>query len=188
MLYCATEPEGAVGEKLAAFAPNVSAVRRIDAFLEEEPDPEYSEDYLGVGLDADDVESFDWLLAHAPANPAARFIDVWHPLTVVALFPPAASLLAAFGFKGLHRRALADERRGFTRRLGGLMRGDAIAANGELRAAGLRYESRLAPGWECWALWEPLPLDVNQANLERVTIDTPALRRAAELLGVVLRS
>jgi hypothetical protein len=188
VLYCATEAEGALGEKLAAFMPNVAAVRRIEAFLEEEPDPAYGEDYLDVGLDADDVESFRWLLAHAPANPAARFIDVWHPLTVVALFPRAASLLAAFGLKVLDRRALADERRGFTRRLGGLMRGDATAEDGELRAAGLRYESRLAAGWECWALWEPLPLDAEEASVEQVSIDTPALRRAAELLGVVLRS
>lgn len=187
MLYCATEPEGAIGEKLSAFMPNVSTVLRIESFLAEEPDPGYGDDYLEVGLDADDVESFAWLLAHAPATPAARFIDVWHPLTVLALFPRAASLLAAFGLKVLDRRALADERRGFTRRLGGLMRGDATAENGELRAAGLRYESRLAPGWECWALWEPLPLDIDQANVERVGIDTPALRRAAELLGVVLR-
>jgi hypothetical protein len=76
VLYCATEPEGAVGERLAAFMPNVAAVRRIESFLDDGPDPEYSEDYLDVGLDADDIDSFDWLLAHAPATPAARFIDV----------------------------------------------------------------------------------------------------------------
>lgn len=188
VLYCATEPEGAVGERLAAFMPNVAAVRRIESFLDDGPDPEYSEDYLDVGLDADDIDSFDWLLAHAPATPAARFIDVWHPLTAIALFPRAVSLFAAFGLKVLDRRALADERRGLTRRLGGLMRSDATGENGELRVAGLRYESRLPPGWECWALWEPLPLDTDEAHVERVDIDTPALRRAAELLGVVLLS
>jgi hypothetical protein len=188
VLYGATEPEGALGEKLAAFMPNVAAVRHIESFLDDKPDSEYGEDYLGVGLDADDVESFGWLLAHAPANPAARFIDVWHPRTVVALFPHAAFLLRTFGLKVLDRRALADERRGFTRRLGGLMRAEATAKNGELRAAGFRYESRLPPGWECWALWEPLPIDADRAEVERVGINTPALRRAAELLGVVLRS
>jgi hypothetical protein len=187
VLYCATEPEGAVGEKLAAFMPNVAVIRRIESFLDDEPDHEYGEDYLDVGLDADDIDSFEWSLAHAPATPAARFIDVWHPHTVVALFPRAAALLAAFSLKVLDRRALADERRGFTRRLGGLMRGDATAESGDLQAAGLRYESRLAPGWECWALWEPLSLDVDEVSVERVTFDTPPLRRAAELLGVVLR-
>ena len=188
VLYCATEPEGAIGEKLAAFMPSVSTVRRIESFLTEEPDPEHADDYLDVGLDADDIESFGWLLAHAPAAPSARFVDIWHPLTVIAVFPRAVSLLAAFGLKVLDRRALADERRGFTRRLGALVRAAATSEDGELGAAGLRYESRLAPGWECWALWEPVPVDAGEASVERVGIEIPALRRAAELLGVVLRT
>jgi hypothetical protein len=57
---------------------------------------------------------------------------------------------------------------------------------GELLAAGLRFTSRLPPAWECWALWEPLGLDAENAELERVTIDPPQLRTAAAMLGVVL--
>lgn len=187
VLYCATDPEGAIGEKLAAFMPSVSAILRVEAFLEEEPDPEFADDYLDVGLDAADIESFHWLLAHCPADPGARFVDVWHPATAVALLPRAVSLLREFRLNVLDRRALADERRGFTRRLGALVREDATGNDGGLRAAGLRYDSRLPPGWECWALWEPLALDADEAQVERVDMDTPALRRAAQLLGVILR-
>jgi hypothetical protein len=187
VLYCATDPEGALGEKLADFMPNVAAILRVEAFLEDEPDPEVAEDYLEAGLDATDIDSFAWLLAHAPADPAGQFIDVWHPATAVALLPRAAYLLRKFRLSALDRRALADERRGFTRRLGALIRDDALGGDGELRAAGLRYESRLPPAWECWALWEPLALDAEEARVERVGIDTPALRRAAQLLGVALR-
>jgi RES domain-containing protein len=187
VLYCATEPEGALGEKLAPFMPNVSAVQRIEEFLEEEPDPDFADDYLEASLDAADIDSFRWLLAHAPAAPARRFIDVWHPATAVALFPRAASLLKEFGLHVLDIRALADERRPFTRRLGALIRKVATTQAGELRASGLRYDSRLPPRWECWALWEPLPLDAHRAEIQRVDIDTPALRTAAQLLGVVLR-
>jgi RES domain len=187
VLYCATEPEGAIGEKLAPFMPNVSARVRIEAFLQEEPDPEFSDDYLEVSLDAEDIDSFEWLLAHAPAGPVGRFIDLWHPATTVALFPRAASLLLAFGVNVLDLRALTDERRGFTRRLGALVRDAATTESGELRASGLRYDSRLPPRWECWALWEPLALKADEAEIQRVHIDTPALRTAAELLGVVLR-
>ena len=188
VLYCATEPECALGEKLAPFMPNVSAVHRIEAFLEDEPDPEFADDYLQPTLDAADIDSFGWLLAHAPAEPGRRFIDVWHPATAVALFPRAASLLKHFGLHVLDIRALADERRPFTRRLGALIRDSATTEAGELRASGLRYDSRLPPRWECWALWEPLPLDADEPEIQRVHIDTPPLRTAAELLGVVLRS
>jgi hypothetical protein len=96
-------------------------------------------------------------------------------------------LLVAFGLKVFDVGALTDQRRGFTRRLGALVRAAATTESGQLRAAGLRYESRLLPRWECWALWEPLPLDSEAATIQRVEIDTPALRTAAELLGVVLR-
>jgi RES domain len=168
VLYCATEPEGALGEKLAPFMPNVSAVHRIEAFLEEEPDPEFAEDYLQPTLDAADIDSFGWFVAQAPAVPARRFVDVWHPASAVALFPRAVSLLKP-------------------RRPGALIRDSVSTEAGELRASGLRYDSRLAPRWECWALWDPLPLDANEAEIQRVHIDTPALRTAAELLGVVLR-
>jgi hypothetical protein len=178
---------GAVGEKLAAFMPNAKAVLRIERFLEGEPDPEFADDYLEVGLGPADIDSFGWLLAHAPANAAAICIDVWHPSTAVALLPSATSLLLEFGLKVLDIRALADERRGFTRRLGALMREEAVGPDGELRVAGLRYDSRLPPRWECWALWEPLPIDAGGVRLEQVSIHTRALRTAAELLGVVLR-
>lgn len=97
MLYCATEPEGALGEKLAPFMPNVSAVRRIEAFLVEEPDPEFGDDYLDTSLGAEDIDSFGLLLAHAPAASVGRFIDAWHPATTVAVLPRAASLLREFG-------------------------------------------------------------------------------------------
>lgn len=187
VLYCATQAEGAVGEKLADFMPNAAAAVRIEAFLEGQPDPEFGDDYLEVSLDAEDITSFGWTLASAPATPGSRYIDVWHPATTVALLPRAASLLREVGLHVLDIRALADERRGFTRRLGAVLRAGATAEGGELRASGLRYDSRLPPRWECWALWEPLALDADSAHVRQVDIDTPALRRAAELLGVVLR-
>jgi hypothetical protein len=51
---------------------------------------------------------------------------------------------------------------------------------------GLRYESRLAGEWECWSLWEPLPLDPTTAELETVTSSNPDLISAVEKLGLRL--
>ncbi len=55
-----------------------------------------------------------------------------------------------------------------------------------LLASGLRFTSRLPPAWECWALWEPPPLDEAGAQIEDVTFDTPAPHTAADMLGVAL--
>jgi hypothetical protein len=47
---------------------------------------------------------------------------------------------------------------------------------------GLRYPSRLAPDWECWAIWEPSPLLMSHLVVEKVTREHPALRAAAQRL------
>jgi hypothetical protein len=160
------------------------AAQRIEAFLLTDPDPGSDEDYQRP-LRADDIEGFGWKLAHAPAEIQARFIDVNHWRTFLAAAPRAIPALARYGVKRLDRRTLLDERRYVTRTMAGVWRRDATE-EGELRAAGLRFTSRLPPAWECWALWEPLALHADRATVEVVTIHTAALRRAADMLGVAL--
>lgn len=187
-LYCATEPEGALGEGLADFAYSAVAAVAIEAFLDGEPDPGYDEDYQRP-LREEDVDSFHWKLAYAPADLDARMIDVDEWRTYVAAAPRALPALALYGVKGFDRRTLLDQRRPVTRTMAGVWRREATdEATEELNAAGLRFTSRLPPAWECWALWEPLPLDASRAQVEAVTIHTLALRTAAHMLGVLLES
>jgi hypothetical protein len=87
----------------------------------------------------------------------------------------------------LGEKLAAFARRGFTRRLAGILRAAATDSSGELHADGIRYNSRLAPRWVCLALWEPLALQRDQAVIDPVTIDTPALRKAADMLGVIVQ-
>jgi hypothetical protein len=161
-------------------------VVRIEGFLASEPDKGFDEDYFRA-LTADDVESFDWKLAHASADSGARFVDVEHWRTCNAVAPKAVRALLRYGIHHFDRRTLLDRRRYVTRTLAGLYRLDATdPVTAELHAAGLRFTSRLPPAWECWALWEPLPLDAANAEVERVTLDTPQLQTAAAMLGVVI--
>lgn len=183
-LYCATDAEGAIGECLGEFAFNAAAARRIEAFLESTPDVDRDEGYQR-SLGREDVEAFEWKLGHAPARPA-RLIAIDHWRTYFAAAPRALPALARHGIKRFDRHTLLDERRHVTRTMAGVYRADATAASGELRASGLRFTSRLPPAWECWALWEPLPLRAADARTEVVTIDAPALRSAAAMLGVSL--
>ena len=131
------------------------------------------------------MESFNWKLAHAPARLDVEFIAVDDWRTYNAVAPKAIRALLRYGIERFDRRTLLDERRYVTRTLAGLYRADATdPSTGDLLAAGLRFTSRLPPAWECWALWEPLPLDEARADIERVTIDAPPLRTAAAMLGV----
>ncbi len=183
-LYCATESEGALGECLGDFVFNTAAVARIEAFLESGPEPGFDEDYHRP-LRREDIEAFGWKLARAPARDA-RLIDVEDWRTFLAAAPHALAALGGYGVKRFDRQTLLDERRYITRTLAGVYRAGATNEHGELQAAGLRFTSRLPPAWECWALWEPLPLDESAAPVEDVTFDTPALRTAADMLGVML--
>jgi hypothetical protein len=185
-LYCATNAEGALGECLGDFVFCSAAARRVEAFLVDEPDEGFDENYHRP-LFADDIDAFRWKLAHAPAHADCRLIDVDHWRTYLAAAPKALPALTRYGITRLDRSTLLDRRRSVTRTLAGIYRQDATdPLTAELRAAGLRFTSRLPPAWKCWALWEPLPLDPAAAEIDDVTIHTPELRHAADMLGVAL--
>lgn len=185
-LYCATEVEGAIGEKLGPFALNPEAVANAEAFLDGEPDPEFADDTLATGLTEEDVEALSWRLWSAPAEHGSSCIDMDSPRTYLALLPRVPQLLKEFGLRAFDRRALLDERRNFTRQLADSVRASVTDTDGRVSAQGLRYSSRLPPAWECWALWDPVPVRTYAARYEPVSIHMPAFRSAAAQLGVVL--
>lgn len=186
-LYCATQAEGAFGEKLSSFRLLPSVVCEIEDFLEEDPDLEFADDALIGGLSRADIEDLNWKVAWAPTvDDAAEAIDVASRRTQLAMLPKIGTLLRNFGIADLDREVLRSSTRGFTRGVAGFARKEATDDDGELRACGLRYESRLVARWECWALWDPLPLSEVEAEIESVTIDHPSLRLAAAKLGVPL--
>lgn len=45
-LYCASQAEGAIGEKLADFAQSTSAAVRVEAYMDDDADPEHIDDQL----------------------------------------------------------------------------------------------------------------------------------------------
>jgi hypothetical protein len=187
-LYCATSADGALGECLADFVPSSDAIVRIESFLLSEPDSGPNESY-GHVLDRHDIEGFEWQLAHAPARSEARLIDVDDWRTYLATSPHALGPLVRYGIRRLERSTLLDERRYVTRTLAGVWRNMATdSVSGRLNASGLRFTSRLPPAWECWALWEPLPIIASDVDSMPVTIDTVALRLAADKLGIALQA
>jgi len=187
VLYCSTEPEGAIGEKIAPFTQNPAAVAEIEGFFEEEPDPEWQDDFLAAGLTAEDVAGLAASLSWAPARADARVVDVWHASTLRVFARLLAPAIRRFGMTRLDRLTLLTDERAITRTVAGILHRAACDGHGEPRwASGLRFESRLPPGWECFALWEPVPVEAERMSSEPLTIDNPHLRSAAAQLGVVL--
>lgn len=60
-----------------------------------------------------------------------------------------------------------------------------MAADGdEPRYAGIRYESRIRTGWECWALFDDDDLQLEVIETIPITPDIPALTSVANLFGL----
>lgn len=182
-LYCASTAVAAFGETIARYREVPGLLDRIDAFLGGEPDGEY--DFpLEPGRVPDDYFA-DRYLGHVAIDPGVRFVDVDHPDTHLALSGPLRQLLRRHRLRGIDRGVVFSPDRRLTRPIA--RHCWTLAQTPDHRDwAGLRYESRLSPDWECWALWEPSPVRLHSADVHAVTRANPDLRAAAAQLAVRL--
>ena len=84
-VYCASSAEGAFGEVIARYRERPGLLQRIDAFLNQPPDPDY-DPLLTPGVVP--AEFFDgrWI-GHSTVDVDVRFVDVDDPATHAALDP-----------------------------------------------------------------------------------------------------
>lgn len=182
-LYCATTAQAAFGETIARYRETPGLLDRIDAFLNADPDPAY--DFaLEPGRVPNDYFA-DRYLGHVAIDPDVRFVDVDHPKTHTALVAPLRPLLRSHRLRVVDRGVVFAADRRLTRPIA--RHYWTLAQSPDHREwAGLRYESRLREGWECWAVWEPSPVRLHVSQVHAVTRANPDLVVAAERLGLVL--
>lgn len=155
VLYFATTLDGCFGETLARFRPD-PRIRRLVA-------EEWSElGFMRVG----DVPA-DWrqrrIAVHASFPAEDRFAEGVHFLDVESietrevLRDELAPLLAFYGFSDLDVPTVRGGDRRITRWIGQWAY-DQMADDGSPRFAGIRYLSRLNTSWECWAVFDDVPI------------------------------
>jgi hypothetical protein len=182
-LYCATTAVAAFGEAIAAFRERPGLLARIDAYLTGPPDAEYDPELPAAVVPADYLSTR--LLGHAPTDQGAPFIDVDHVDTHLHASSDSARLLRKLRLPALDRGVLMGQDRRITRTVATYYHRYArVEENRSIR--GLRYQSRLDGGWECWAMWRPLPFVTAAATLTAVTSDNPDLVAAARRLRLRL--
>lgn len=182
-LYCASTAETAFGETIARYREAPGLLDRIDSFLNARPDPDYDFDLQPARVPADYFA--DRYLGHVAVDPDVRFVDVDHPDTHTALTAPMRALLRAHRLRAVDRGVAFSPDRRLTRPIAGHYW--TLAQTPDHRDwAGLRYESRLLEGWECWALWEPSPIRLHGSVVHAVTRANPDLLAAARRLAIAL--
>ena len=182
-VYCASSAEGAFGEVIARYRERPGLLQRIDAFLNQPPDPDY-DPLLTPGVVP--AEFFDgrWI-GHSTVDVDVRFVDVDDPATHAALDPALRRALRDFGVRRIDRGTFLSADRRITRTIASHYHWLAQTPD-HASWRGLRYLSRLAPDWECWAIWEPTPLLASHLLVEKITREHPALAAAAARLNVGL--
>jgi len=176
VLYFGSNLEACFGETLARFRPSVEMLSLVE--------DEWSElGFMDIGAVA-----ADWRLrrsavhVHIPSD--AVFLDVESVVTHQFLRRELALGLSALGLNDLDVARV----RGPDRRVTHLIANWAYQANndGEPIYAGIRYESRIRTGWECWALFDDEDLHLEVIETVPITIDMPELRQVATLFGLTV--
>lgn len=179
VVYFASTLDGCFGETLARFRPDP----RVLAYVEEE----WAElGFMKVG----DVPA-DWrqrrIAVHAtfPAQDhfahGVQFLDVESIETRETLRNELAPLLAYYGFSDLDVPTVRGGDRRITRWIGQWAY-EQVNDDGSPRFAGIRYLSRLNTAWECWAVFDQVPM--TEINRRPILPSDESFTRVAKQYGL----
>jgi RES domain len=181
-LYFGTDPLACFVETLAYYRRHAAFNERLRAATDEDaPDAEY-EFALGSGTVPESY--FDRVLGHAILATEHKFIDVDHPRTHAQLSDDLPDLLATHGLREIDRGVMMTQDRSITRTVAGYLH--AYASTSSISIGGIRYESRIHTGLECWAVWAQHAEYLVDRDIDPLTPDTPGVKEAADLLELKL--
>lgn len=115
--------------------------------------------------------------------PALRFVDVEAASTIEVLRGELASQLIAYGYEDLDLSVLRGPDRRITRLISNWVY-QQTEEDGSGLFSGIRYLSRLDSRWECWAVFEGVPIE----ELVRLPIfrEDESLAKVAEIYGLTV--
>jgi len=171
VLYFGTDLETCFGETLARLRPSLKVLSVVE--------DEWRElGFMGAGTVA-----ADWRqrrsAVHVRLPSHTRFVDVESAVTHQFLRKELALGLSALGLDDLDVATV----RGPDRRVTRLIADWAYLADddGKPLYAGIRYESRIRSGWECWAVFDDEDLELEVLEILPLTPDMPSLQEVARL-------
>jgi hypothetical protein len=186
-VYFASTQYGACLEKLAPLRPDIRLQDRIDAFLDEEPDPEHD---IPFSLRVPSDFCSDHVFVSATVDPNALFVDVDATETHRALHERAAelspelrALIEEHQMQRVDRGAFLSHVRPLTRHLALQLYN---LYGHEANVIGLRFPSSLDPAAECWAVWDTGEPFVSPPDIAPVDFSNTSLRAAASRLGLTV--
>jgi hypothetical protein len=174
VLYFGSSLEVCFGETLARFRPSIPLLALI------------ADEWEELGFMTIGSVAADWrqrrTAVHVRLPSTTRFLDVDSPETHQVLRKELARELSAIGIADLDVSTVRGPNRQITQLISEWA---YMAADGnEPRYAGIRYESRIRSGWECWALFDDEDLELEIVESLPISPDMPELGAIAELFRI----
>ena len=186
-IYCATQRAATFGETIARFRPSL----RLLADLAEIDDDEPIAESLAGAVDPQDprrgVVRADWRhhrrVDHTVLVPDLAFVDITAAETLQHLRVALAPMAERLGLADVDLSAVTSPQRLLTQHCARYIY-DQRATSSRPRFAGIRYVSRLNPAWECWAIFDDVPLE--ELDRRPIAAEMPAFQRVAKLFGLTV--
>lgn len=176
-LYCAATPTGALMEALRPLRRPPERLLRTTAA---------NRDINAVRGRVPSCFLPDRLIGQAMTYSQAMFIDVADPHTHNGLPEHVRRVLSWFGVRDVDRSTVLSDDRRVTRYLARHFF-EACQHDELTHVRGLRFESRIAPKIECFAVWnEPSPIDLDTITTTGIDPTDPAVIDAVAALGLTV--
>ncbi|HTW97601.1 MAG TPA: RES family NAD+ phosphorylase [Acidimicrobiales bacterium] len=171
VLYFGTDLETCFGETLARFRPSLEMLALVE------------DEWQELGFMAVGSVAADWRQRRTAVRVRLPrdlvFVDVESPLTHQFLRTELALGLSAMGLSDLDVSTVRGPERRVTQMISEWA---YMASIGEDPTyGGIRYESRIRSGWECWALFDDDELEIDVLETRPITLDMPELQSVAKL-------
>lgn len=178
VIYCSSSRVGAFGETIARFRKSL----RLLSELREIEDGEPLEPELKGGLLPEEWR-LNRRIGSSRLDSTLRFADLEEPRSAALLRREMAPLLEEFGLGDFDFGDLVGRERRITQHVARCI----YEASGEAGAPvfdGIRYVSRLNPGWELWAVFADRMVHEPEELYQTISRHDPDLHAAAEILDI----
>jgi hypothetical protein len=176
--YCASSRVGAFGETIARFRKSLRLLSRLAEIEDDEPfDPE-----LEGGLLPEEWR-LNRRIGSSRLDESLKFADLEDPRAATLLRREMSRLLAELGLEDLDLSDLIGRDRRVTQNAARCV----YEATNEADAPvfdGIRYVSRLNPGWELWAVFADRMVHEPEDLYQTINRGDPDLRGAATILDI----
>lgn len=178
VVYCASSRAGAFGETIARFRKSI----RLLSHLREIEDDEPLDSELAGGLLPEEWR-LNRRIGASRLDESLHFADLEDPRAATLLRREMSPLLTELGLDDFDFSDLMGRDRRVTQNAARCVYEATDEANAPV-FDGIRYVSRLNPGWELWAVFADRMVHEPEDLYQRISKDDSDLRNAAEVLDI----